>query len=176
MRARSRPQRGASTDEAHESDERGEPTVEQDAVVEDDDDPGAVACAMLSKYKQAACYVTSSTGATPEDMVHWLDECLLDKNILPLCQSGLRPGHVSTVLQTLRAESGAVTGTGSSGSPGSTGLWRLGEEMDEEMMERILVEEASTRTGSRSHARASEEDGEGTIEVDNGERTAVTEP
>lgn len=171
MRARSRPRRGALKDEAHISDAKGEPTVEQDAIVQDNGDPGAVARAMLSKYRQAACYMTSSTGAAPEDMVHWLDECLLDKNIRPLCQLGLRPGHVSTVLRTLRAEIRGVTGTSGPG-PGSTGLWSL----DEEMMERILLEEASTRTGSRSRARASEEDGQGAIEVDNGGRTVVTGP
>lgn len=166
VRARTRPRRGASTDEADESDDKDGATVEHDADVQDDGDPGSVACATLSKYRQAACYVTSSAGAAPEEMVQWLDECLLDKNIPPLCQSGLRPGHVSTALQILRGESGGDAGTG------STGLWNF----DEEIMERILLEEALTRTGSRSRTRASKGDGEGAIEVDNGGETVVTGP
>ncbi|CAM9400666.1 unnamed protein product [Ectocarpus sp. 6 AP-2014] len=88
------------------------------------DDYNDRACAVLLKYQRVAGFVLgageqdgSGTGRrrvgtnpgaapSPEDIVEWLDERLLDKNVPPLYRTSLRPEHVQPVLETLLSGGG----------------------------------------------------------------------
>lgn len=116
-----------------------------------EDDCHDRACAALLKYKRVAGFVTGGggrgegKGSTPEDIVLWLDERLLDKNIAPLYRAGLRPDHVSSILEAL--------------SHGGGGM-RNGEAMfgglGEASVRKVVVGEATRRDGNE---RADRTDG-----------------
>lgn len=83
---------------------------------------------------------SSSSETTPEDMVTWLDERLLDKNIDPLYRTGLRPDHMPGIMEALLAGGEqAMTAAG----VGTADVWGgLGEEA----VKTIISSEATRRS------------------------------
>lgn len=127
------------------------------------------ACAVLLKYQRVAGFVlgageqdggtgrrkpggknSGAAAPSPEDIVEWLDERLLDKNVAPLYRTGLRPEHVQPVLETLLSGGG-----GSRDSSEKAALFVLGG-LEEAAVRAIVAGEAgrgeavSSRGGERA--------------------------
>lgn len=105
------------------------------------------ACTALLKYRRVASFVTGNGRSAPEDIVSWLDARLLDKNVAPLYRTGLRPEHVSSILEEVLLQGGEEGGGG------------LGEATVRE----IVVAEA-TRRGSISGAAAQQGEAGGRVQ------------
>ncbi|CAM9685360.1 unnamed protein product [Ectocarpus sp. 12 AP-2014] len=121
------------------------------------DDYNDRACAVLLKYQRVAAFVLgageqdgggtgrrragTNPGAapSPEDIVEWLDERLLDKNVAPLYRTGLRPEHVQPVLETLLSG-----GSGSRDSGEKATLWTF-VGLGEATVRSIVAGEAGKR-------------------------------
>ncbi|CBJ30835.1 Similar to Iron-containing Alcohol Dehydrogenase [Ectocarpus siliculosus] len=129
------------------------------------DDYNDRACAVLLKYQRVAGFVlgageqdSSDTGRrragtnpgaapSPEDIVEWLDERLLDKNVAPLYRTSLRPEHVQPVLETLLSGGG---GGGDSRDGGEKAALLAFGGLGEAAVRSIVAGEAGRRDAGSS--------------------------
>lgn len=81
-------------------------------------------------------------GSDPEDIVPWLDARLLDKNVPPLYQAGLRPEHVDIVVGTMALERGRVIEADGQRRAQNWGVW---DAFREDGIVRSIVEGESVR-------------------------------
>ncbi|CAM9362928.1 unnamed protein product [Ectocarpus fasciculatus] len=131
------------------------------------DDFNDRACAVLLKYQRVAGFVLGGAGEqdggtgrrkpganpgaapSPEDIVEWLDERLLDKNVAPLYRTGLRPEHVQPVLETLLSGSSGGGEGGSRDSGEKAALLAFGG-LGEAVVRAIVAGEAGRREAGSS--------------------------
>lgn len=88
-------------------------------------------------------------GSDPEDIVSWLDARLLDKNVPPLYQAGLRPEHVDIVVDTMALERGRVVEADGQHRAQNLGAW---DAFREDGVVRSIVEGESARRRGASGA------------------------
>ncbi|CAM9901961.1 unnamed protein product [Ectocarpus sp. 4 AP-2014] len=140
------------------------------------DDYNDRACAVLLKYQRVAGFVLgageqdgggtgrrragTNPGAapSPEDIVEWLDERLLDKNVAPLYRTGLRPEHVQPVLETLFGGGGGGGGNRDGGEKAA--LLAFGG-LGEAAVRSIVAGEAGRRDAGSSRGGEREKEVEG---------------
>lgn len=124
-RRRRHPLSNSSHQQQQEQD-GGQEQEEEEAEIEQEEEPLSVASAVLSKYRRCAFFVTGDSDAGPEDIAPWMDARLLDKNIPPLFQFGLRPELVPVALAELENGMGgaafAPAAAGRRGREGSLGF------------------------------------------------------
>lgn len=140
------------------------------------DDYNDRACAVLLKYQRVAGFVLgageqddggtgrrragTNPGAapSPEDIVEWLDERLLDKNVAPLYRTGLRPEHVQPVLETLLSGGGGDGGNRDGGEKAA--LLAFGG-LGQAAVRSIVAGEAGRRDAGSSRGGEREKEVEG---------------
>lgn len=123
------------------------------------------ACAALLKLRRVSRFVLAAggddaviadsddkdskkKGSDPEDIVPWLDARLLDKNVPPLYQAGLRPEHVAFVVDTMALERGRVVDVDGKYRARNWGVW---DAFREDVVVRSIVEgESARRRGNGS--------------------------